>query len=135
LFIPDPDFLPIPDLGSRGQKGTESRIQIRNTAAAALDLVNPDPLTDIVLKPDQDPGFTHPDLNWIHMQTLFYKYLEKPTIERNFAAKNLKLHIFLDRLKERSGSKRSLQLFKELFKREIYLLFLFWTIWTLWIRI
>jgi hypothetical protein len=29
LFIPDPDpdFLPIPDPGSRGQKGTGSRIQ------------------------------------------------------------------------------------------------------------
>jgi hypothetical protein len=30
LFIPDPDFSPIPDLGSRGKKGTGSRI--RNTA-------------------------------------------------------------------------------------------------------
>ncbi len=32
MFIPDPDpnFLPIPDPGSRGQKGTRSRI--RNTA-------------------------------------------------------------------------------------------------------
>jgi hypothetical protein len=31
--IPDPDadFLPIPDPGSRGQKGTGSRIRIRNT--------------------------------------------------------------------------------------------------------
>jgi hypothetical protein len=29
LFVPDPDFLPIPDTGSRGQKGTGSRI--RNT--------------------------------------------------------------------------------------------------------
>ncbi len=28
---PDPDFLPIPDSGSRGQKGTGSRIRIRNT--------------------------------------------------------------------------------------------------------
>jgi hypothetical protein len=28
---PDPDFLPIPDPGSRGQKGTGSRIRIRNT--------------------------------------------------------------------------------------------------------
>ncbi len=33
LFIPDPDtdFLPIPDPGSRGQKGTGSWIRIRNT--------------------------------------------------------------------------------------------------------
>jgi hypothetical protein len=33
LFIPDPDldFSPIPDPGSRGQKGTGSRIRIRNT--------------------------------------------------------------------------------------------------------
>jgi hypothetical protein len=32
LFIADsdPDFLPIPDPGSRGQKGTGSRIRIRN---------------------------------------------------------------------------------------------------------
>ncbi len=32
-LIPDPDadFLPIPDPGSRGQKGTGSRIRIRNT--------------------------------------------------------------------------------------------------------
>ncbi len=29
--IPDADFLPIPDPGSRGQKGTGSRIRIRNT--------------------------------------------------------------------------------------------------------
>jgi hypothetical protein len=29
---PDADFLPIPDPGSRGQKGTGSRIRIRNTA-------------------------------------------------------------------------------------------------------
>jgi hypothetical protein len=28
---PDYDFLPIPDPGSRGQKGTGSRIRIRNT--------------------------------------------------------------------------------------------------------
>jgi hypothetical protein len=34
MFIPDPDldFLPIPDPGSRGQKGTGSRIRIRNNA-------------------------------------------------------------------------------------------------------
>jgi hypothetical protein len=33
-LIPDPDadFLPIPDPGSRGQKGTGSRIRIRNSA-------------------------------------------------------------------------------------------------------
>jgi hypothetical protein len=31
--IPDPDFLPIPDPGSRGQKGTGSRIRISNTGA------------------------------------------------------------------------------------------------------
>jgi hypothetical protein len=31
FYDPDPDFLPIPDPGSRGQKGTGSRIQIRNT--------------------------------------------------------------------------------------------------------
>jgi hypothetical protein len=29
--IPDPDFLSIPDPGSRGQKGIGSRIRIRNT--------------------------------------------------------------------------------------------------------
>ncbi len=28
---PDADFLPIPEFGSRGQKGTGSRIRIRNT--------------------------------------------------------------------------------------------------------
>jgi hypothetical protein len=34
MFLPDPDsdFLPIPDPGSRGQKGTGSRIRIHNTA-------------------------------------------------------------------------------------------------------
>ncbi len=33
LFIPDldPDFLPVPDPGTKGQKGTGSRIRIRNT--------------------------------------------------------------------------------------------------------
>jgi hypothetical protein len=33
LLILDPDFLPIPDPRSRGQKGTGSRIQIRNTVS------------------------------------------------------------------------------------------------------
>jgi hypothetical protein len=38
LFIPDsdPDILPIPDPGSRGQKGTGSRIQICNTGWGAV---------------------------------------------------------------------------------------------------
>jgi hypothetical protein len=33
MFIPDPEleFLPIPDPGSRGQKGTGPRTRIRNT--------------------------------------------------------------------------------------------------------
>jgi hypothetical protein len=31
-FIPDQDFLPIPDPGSRSQKGTGHLIRIRNTA-------------------------------------------------------------------------------------------------------
>ncbi len=30
-WFPDPDFLPVPDPGSRGQKGTGSRIRFRNT--------------------------------------------------------------------------------------------------------
>jgi hypothetical protein len=33
---PDLDFLPIPDHGSRGQKGTGSRIRIRNTDTNTL---------------------------------------------------------------------------------------------------
>jgi hypothetical protein len=33
---PDPNFLPNPDPGSRGQKGTGSRIRIRNTATPSL---------------------------------------------------------------------------------------------------
>jgi hypothetical protein len=33
---PGPKFLPIPDLGSRGQKGTESRILIRNTGFRSM---------------------------------------------------------------------------------------------------
>ncbi len=37
LFIPDPDFLHIPDPGSRGQKGTGSRI--RNTGYHAYFIV------------------------------------------------------------------------------------------------
>ncbi len=32
----DPDILPIPDPGSRGQKGTRSRIRIHNTALSEL---------------------------------------------------------------------------------------------------
>jgi hypothetical protein len=42
MFIPDPDldFLPIPDPGSRGQKGTGSRIRIRNTALQFIDKRN-----------------------------------------------------------------------------------------------
>ncbi len=36
LFVSlDPDFLPIPDPGSRGQNGTGSRIRIRNTDGRA----------------------------------------------------------------------------------------------------
>ncbi len=35
--IPDPQFLCIPDPGSRGQKGTGSRIRIRNTACDKKD--------------------------------------------------------------------------------------------------
>jgi hypothetical protein len=31
MFIPDPDFLPKQDPGSRGQKDTGSGIRIRNT--------------------------------------------------------------------------------------------------------
>jgi hypothetical protein len=32
---PDPDFLPIPDPGYRGNKGTGSRIRISNTAKSS----------------------------------------------------------------------------------------------------
>jgi hypothetical protein len=37
MFIsePDLDFLPIPDLGYKSQKGTGTRIRIRNTACQA----------------------------------------------------------------------------------------------------
>jgi hypothetical protein len=40
MFIPDPDldFLPTPDPGSRDQKGTGSRIQIRNTGQHTASL-------------------------------------------------------------------------------------------------
>jgi len=38
LFIPDPDFLPIPDHRSRGPKGTRSRIRIRHTGSRSLNL-------------------------------------------------------------------------------------------------
>jgi hypothetical protein len=36
MFIPDPDFFPIPDPdpGSMGKKNTGSRIRARNTAAS-----------------------------------------------------------------------------------------------------
>ncbi len=39
MFIPDPDpdFLPIPDPVSRGQKGTGSRIRIRNTGGRDVE--------------------------------------------------------------------------------------------------
>jgi hypothetical protein len=37
LSDPDLDFLPIPEPGSRGQKGTGSRIQIRNIDPAFSD--------------------------------------------------------------------------------------------------
>ncbi len=33
---PDPDFLPIPNPGSRGQKGTGSRIRVRNTDSTVV---------------------------------------------------------------------------------------------------
>jgi hypothetical protein len=36
---PDLDIFPIPDPGSRGQKGTESRIRIRNTSGQKDDPV------------------------------------------------------------------------------------------------
>ncbi len=38
ILDPHADFLPIPDLGSRGQKGTGSRIRIRNTACGPIQL-------------------------------------------------------------------------------------------------
>jgi hypothetical protein len=38
ILDPDPDFLPIPDPGSRGQKGTGSGIRIRNTGINDLSL-------------------------------------------------------------------------------------------------
>ncbi len=42
IRIPDPDldFLPIPDPGTRGQKGTGSRIRIRNTLLQFVDKRN-----------------------------------------------------------------------------------------------
>jgi hypothetical protein len=36
FWDPDPDFLLIPDPGSRGQKGTGSRIRIRNTVVLSV---------------------------------------------------------------------------------------------------
>ncbi len=48
MFIrdPDPDFLPFPDPGARGQKGTGSRIRIRNTACLKLVFRVPDHIRD-----------------------------------------------------------------------------------------
>jgi hypothetical protein len=46
ILDPDADFLPIPDPGSRGQKGTGSRVRIRNTGyqySANISVVDPDP--------------------------------------------------------------------------------------------
>ncbi len=42
MFIPDPDFFPIPDPGSRGQKGTGSRIRIRDTGCVVIRLSGTD---------------------------------------------------------------------------------------------
>jgi hypothetical protein len=46
-------------------------------AAAALDLVNPDPDTHIVLKPDPDPGLADPDINRINMLIIFLRKIWK----------------------------------------------------------
>jgi hypothetical protein len=44
FFIPDPDFLRIPDPGSRGQKVTGSRIRNVNLPrSGSTDQWNPDP--------------------------------------------------------------------------------------------
>jgi hypothetical protein len=53
LFIPDPDpdFLPIPDPGSRGQKGTGSRIWIPNTGISSC-------LLEIYLEKDSGLAMT-----------------------------------------------------------------------------
>jgi hypothetical protein len=55
LFIrdPDPDFVPFPDPGSKGQKGTGSRIRIRNTEQIRVVL---DILERIVRASAADPG-------------------------------------------------------------------------------
>ncbi len=47
---------PIPDPGSRGQKGTGSRIRIRNTDCFDADLEpDPDPAQNLDADPDPDP--------------------------------------------------------------------------------
>ncbi len=45
LFIPDldPDFLPIPDPGSRGQKCTGSRVRSRIQGSKRHRIADPDP--------------------------------------------------------------------------------------------
>jgi hypothetical protein len=48
---------PIPDPGSRGQKGTGSRIRIRNTGAQAKTRVrDPEPAFHLTMDPDPDPA-------------------------------------------------------------------------------
>jgi len=50
LFVhPATDFLPIPDSGSRGQKGTGSRIRIRNTGRSTTDLTGPETIFFLLL--------------------------------------------------------------------------------------
>ncbi len=69
--IPDPDadFLPIPDPGSRGQKGTGSRIRIRNTALfsllMSLTFSKPNPIvfSDAI---DNLPQILPPTINYWH---------------------------------------------------------------------
>jgi hypothetical protein len=51
--FPDPYLLPIPDPGSRGQKGTGSRIRIRNTAFHFMRIRDPAFHSDA----DPDPAY------------------------------------------------------------------------------
>ncbi len=75
-FHPQGNMIRVVHFGCRIQILTfyPSRISdpgVKKAAAAALGLVNPDPDTDILLKPDPYPGLADPALNRIHMQTFF----------------------------------------------------------------
>ncbi len=69
MFIPDPDadYLPIPDPGSRGQKGTGSRIP---DPQHCIFVIDPDPRQDLRIQ-------TRTQIHILHFMSVLFKIATK----------------------------------------------------------